>query len=237
MIKKFLKHLIYREQADSDSLIDYLKRKGATIGKDVHIFNIRKSHIDTLNPHLIVIGDHVNITGATILTHDYSWSVLKRLTGAVVGNQKPVIIGNNCFIGFNSVILAGSKIGDNVIIGANSVVSGVIDSDSVYAGNPAVKIMDIHTFFQKRLMRQFEEAKCIAIHYYRAHKKIPPKELFHEYFYIFTREIDKIESPVFENKLELCGNKTQCIDYLRSRTPQFDCYESFIKECLKEEIL
>ena len=47
------------------------------------------------------------------------------------------IIGNDVWIGQNSLILPGAKIGDGVIIGANSVVSGEIQPYSIVAGNPA----------------------------------------------------------------------------------------------------
>lgn len=43
----------------------------------------------------------------------------------------------------------GSKIGDNVIIGAGSVVTGNLESNFVYAENPAKKIMTIDKFYTK----------------------------------------------------------------------------------------
>lgn len=54
----------------------------------------------------------------------------------------PVIIGNNVWIGMNAIILPGVKIGDNVIIAANSVVNKDIPANSVVAGNPAVVIKE-----------------------------------------------------------------------------------------------
>jgi len=51
--------------------------------------------------------------------------------------SKPVSIGKNCFIGCNSIILKGTVLGDGCVVGAGSVVSGVFESKSVIAGNPA----------------------------------------------------------------------------------------------------
>jgi len=52
-----------------------------------------------------------------------------------------VCIGKNVWIGSNSFILPGAKIGDNVIIAAGSVVLGKkIPTNIVIAGNPAVQI-------------------------------------------------------------------------------------------------
>lgn len=50
---------------------------------------------------------------------------------------KPVIIGDNVWIGMNACILPGVKIGDNSIIGSGSVVTRNVPSNEVWAGNPA----------------------------------------------------------------------------------------------------
>lgn len=49
----------------------------------------------------------------------------------------------------NAIILMGANIGDNVIIDAGSVVSGNVESNSVYAGNPAVKICSLQECHKK----------------------------------------------------------------------------------------
>lgn len=49
----------------------------------------------------------------------------------------PVVIGNNVWIGNNVCILSGVRIGDKCVIGANSVVTKSIDSNSIAAGCPA----------------------------------------------------------------------------------------------------
>lgn len=51
--------------------------------------------------------------------------------------EKPVRIGNGSWIGYGSVVLPGADIGEHVVIGANSVVTGVIPSFSVAVGSPA----------------------------------------------------------------------------------------------------
>ncbi len=48
----------------------------------------------------------------------------------------PVTIGNNVWIGANSVILPGVSIGDNTVIGAGSIVTKNIPSNMVAMGNP-----------------------------------------------------------------------------------------------------
>lgn len=56
---------------------------------------------------------------------------------------KPVIIGDNVWIGGSVTILPGVSIGDNVVIGAGSVVTKDIESNSVAVGNPAKVIKKI----------------------------------------------------------------------------------------------
>jgi len=51
--------------------------------------------------------------------------------------RKAVTIGNNVWIGTNSMILAGTTIGDHAVIAAGSIVTGEIPPKSLAAGNPA----------------------------------------------------------------------------------------------------
>lgn len=54
-----------------------------------------------------------------------------------------VSIGNNVWIGANVVILPGTVIGDNSIIAAGSVVKGLVNSDEIWGGAPAIYISTI----------------------------------------------------------------------------------------------
>jgi len=56
---------------------------------------------------------------------------------------KDIVIGKNCWIGMNSVILPGVSIANNTIIGAGSVVTkSFFEEKIIIAGNPAKKIKD-----------------------------------------------------------------------------------------------
>lgn len=54
-----------------------------------------------------------------------------------------IVLGSNIFIGAQCIILPGTRIADNVIIGANSVVKGTLSSGCIYAGNPAKKVKEL----------------------------------------------------------------------------------------------
>ena len=52
----------------------------------------------------------------------------------------PIEIGDNVWLAAKSTILAGSVIGNNTVVGANAVVRGKLDCNSVYVGVPAKKV-------------------------------------------------------------------------------------------------
>lgn len=88
----------------------------------------------------IVIGDHTNIGGnVKILDNDFHPvdPEARLIDDKEQIGTVPVQIGNNCFIGCNVLILKGSKIGDNCVVGAGAVVSGSFEDNCVIAGNPA----------------------------------------------------------------------------------------------------
>ena len=51
--------------------------------------------------------------------------------------KRPILIGEGCFIGANSIILKGTSLGKNVVVGAGSVVCGTFPDNVIIAGNPA----------------------------------------------------------------------------------------------------
>ena len=150
-IKKIIKRLIYKEKADVDTYINYLRSKGMKIGKNLLIPDVHTIVIDETRPWLIEIGDDVAIAaGVTILTHGYDLTVLRKFYGELYGSSGKVVIGNNVFIGINSTILNGVTVGDNVIIGANSLVTKDVPNNCVVAGNPARVIMTLDEYREKR---------------------------------------------------------------------------------------
>lgn len=125
------------------------KLSGAQIGDNLRTF----SPISAAEPYLIKIGNNVTIsTGVKFLTHDNS--VIKCVENAtdLIGT---IQIGNNCFIGANSILLPGVIIGDNSIIGAGSVVTKTIPENVIIGGNPAKIIGTVPVFREKVENRVF----------------------------------------------------------------------------------
>lgn len=92
----------------------------------------------------IEIGDNTLIGGNVLIT-DSDWhplSIVDR-NNDEKAITKPVLIGNNVFVGTRSIILKGSVIGNNSVIGAGSVVSGTIPPNVIACGNPCRVIRSI----------------------------------------------------------------------------------------------
>lgn len=62
--------------------------------------------------------------------------------GKVSSCSKPIIVGNNCWIGFGVTIMKGSQIGNGCIVGAKSLLAKDYSNamNTVFAGNPALPI-------------------------------------------------------------------------------------------------
>ena len=113
---------------------------------NVYIYG--KVHWST-EPWIITLGENVHITNnVTFVTHD-GGTLLYRKYQPDLEITKPIVIGNDVYIGTNTTILPGVTIGSNVVIGACSVVTKNIPNNSVAVGNPAKVIKTADEYFEK----------------------------------------------------------------------------------------
>ncbi|NLL45276.1 MAG: sugar O-acetyltransferase [Clostridiales bacterium] len=88
-----------------------------------------------LDVNKVSIGDNVLLApNVQIYTAAHPIDPFERLTGKEFA--KPVSIGDNVWIGGEAIICPGVKIGNNVTIGAGSVVTKDIPDNVVAVGNP-----------------------------------------------------------------------------------------------------
>ena len=235
-MKKIYKELLYGYRGTSESYLKYLKKKGVKIGENVTFYEPNTNYIDVQKPWIVKIGNNVEIArGVVIITHDYAWSVIKQINGEIIGSRGKVEIGNNVFIGMNTMIMQGVNIGDNVIIGANTLVNKDIPANSVAVGNPVRVVSSIEDYTKKRKIKYIEEAKELFLEYYKKYNKIPDKEIFDEFFWIFEkRNLDNLPRE-FTNKMELTGNWEMSKNKFLNTEPDFEGYEKFVEYCMKGE--
>jgi acetyltransferase-like isoleucine patch superfamily enzyme len=121
----------------------YDRYQGLKIGVGTSYTN---ENLDGICPQLIEIGDYcVFAPKSVVLTHDAS---LLPTTGKYI--FKPVKIGHRVFVGYGAVIMPGLTIGDDVVIGSNSVVTKNVPSGLVVAGVPAKTICSTQDLANKR---------------------------------------------------------------------------------------
>ena len=146
---------------------NYLRKEGMQIhGKPNYISN--DVYFDGKDYSLITLSNNVTISREVMfLTHDYSMhTVSKDLSlksekkieiqdkrnNLLILNE--IRIGKNSFIGARTSLLPGTVIGENVLIGACSVVKGEIPNNSIVVGNPA-KIVGNTTEWLERKIQEF----------------------------------------------------------------------------------
>lgn len=142
-IHKCIRHIrcLFRPETQ----VQMYKRLGVVIGNNCDII---ESSIDCTFPELVRIGNNVTITHATLLAHDASTK--KGLGYTKFGR---LVVGDNVFIGWNSVVLPNVVIGNNCIIGAGSVVNMDIPDNSVVIGNPCRIVCSFDEYIEKNRQR------------------------------------------------------------------------------------
>lgn len=107
---------------------------------------------DSTDYSLITLENHVVIsTGVLLLVHDYSGNHLYDKLHKV---EKEIYISYGAFVGARALILPGTIIGRNSIIGAGSVVKGEIPDNVVAAGNPCRILCTIEEYKKKQINRE-----------------------------------------------------------------------------------
>lgn len=117
----------------------YKKCTFTTVEKNAEIKignNVGFSGASLLAAISITIDDNVLIGAHSVIIDSDRHSIRAedRLTGHI--KSRPVHIKSGAWVGMNSIILKGVTIGQNAVIGANSVVTSDIPDNSVAIGNP-----------------------------------------------------------------------------------------------------
>lgn len=153
----FVKSRFRKYLLDEYWLEDYIKL-GMKVGSNCSIQP--GLVVDVSHCWLIEIGDNVVIAPQVyLLAHDTS---TKKYTGYTrIGR---ITIERNVFIGVRTVIMPGVTIGENAIIGSNSVVTKTIPKNVVAAGNPAKIVCSVEEY-RAKIKGVFKDAPLFSDEY------------------------------------------------------------------------
>lgn len=139
----FLKQLVAYVRRRIDP-IGHARSLGVTVGNDCRLIRVTFSR----EPYLVQLGDHVSATRTHFETHDGGVWVL-RDTDPDIDIVRPIRVGNNVYFGHGCTVLPGVTIGDNVVVGAGSIVTRDIPDNCVSAGIPARVIKSLDEYSDK----------------------------------------------------------------------------------------
>lgn len=142
-------------------------RKKIAYAKKKHIFRHLGDHcmlqIDRipLYSRLIYIHDNVRIaSGVTFLTHDVIYTLLNQKYHSSDFREELgcIEIMDHVFIGSNSTLMYGVRIGPDAVVAAGSVVTKDVPPNSVVAGVPARRIGSFDDLVEKRRLAPYPPA-------------------------------------------------------------------------------
>lgn len=124
----------------------YARKIGVNVGENPHMYG--KTFWGT-EPWLITLGDNVHITGQCKFVNHDGGTLIFRDKIPDLEITKPIVVGNNVYIGEETLILPGVHIGNNVVIGARSVITRDIPDNSVAVGVPCRVIKTTDEYLKK----------------------------------------------------------------------------------------
>lgn len=179
--------------------------------------------IDLTRPSLIKIGKNCFFNSyVEILTHDWVTHVFLHSDREFVNSSGRVNIGNNVTFGRHVMVLKGVTIGDNCFIGANSVVTRDIPANSIAVGSPAKVVMSLEDYYQKRLKVCEAEALDYARSIRERFDRTPVAADFWEEFPLFVsgNEVDKY--PEIPIRSQLGPTFDRYVKYHKSKYASLD---------------
>lgn len=91
----------------------------------------------------ITIGEGCMIGGGCLICDSDMHEVPLGSGGSI--RKKPIIIGDQVFLGAGAIILKGVSLGDRCVVGAGAVVAKSFAADTLVAGNPGAAVVDRRT--------------------------------------------------------------------------------------------
>jgi acetyltransferase-like isoleucine patch superfamily enzyme len=208
--------------------INYLRKQGIKIGENIWMtLRIDTISIDVTRPSLVEIGNNVRINrNFTLITHDGGYYVLLNKYHEFIPQSGKVTIGNNVYFGRNCSVFKGVTIGDNCIIGFGSVVTRDIPANSVAVGAPARVVGSVDDYIYERSEKCINEALAYAKSIEKRFHRKPRLEEFWEEFPLFVDKENMHLYPHLPYKRQLGDS----FDYWAEHHKKiYDGFEEFLK--------
>ena len=231
--RQFIQKRLHPNTYSSEAFVSWLRSQGIDVGEGCKFFDPRSNCIDTQRPHMLQIGNYVKVTsGVIILAHDFSRSTMFQSSGRHIADCGVTSIGDNTFIGMRAIILMGSHVGANCIVGAGAVVSGHFEDGSVIAGNPARVICTIDELCDKRAKREVPAAIEYATRFYDLRGRWPEvREMTNAFSWLYLPRTQRT-LDTYPDFFRLCGIDSDEYRqaFMRSE-PTWPSFEDFIDYC------
>lgn len=234
----FLKRIFHKYEyaraiSSSERYITYLRKQGITLGTNCWFQAPETITVDNSRPFLVEIGNNCRfLRNFTLLTHDGTAKVFGPIWHEFLPSSGRVKIGNNVYFARNCTVLKGVTIGDNCVIGYGSIVVRNIPANSVAVGAPARVVCTIQEYYEKRKKQSLEEAFAMARLIYNKTGKRPTVEQMYEEFPFWMdgdQEDDRLRYSV---RYQTRGYYDI---YRKEHKAPFDSFNSFIEAALREE--
>ncbi|CAN1599904.1 acyltransferase [Pseudomonas mediterranea] len=151
--------------------VSYAKKIGVNFAGEVTIYGSSYEMFST-EPYLVTLGDNVFISiKAKFVCHDGSTLPFRKdIPDLELAGE--INVGDNVFIGMGALILPNVRIGNNCIVGANSVVTKDVADGTIVAGNPARAISLTKDFLERAQKRSLKIGDLHGDEKVLAYKKI-----------------------------------------------------------------
>ncbi len=153
--------------------VGFARSLGVQVGENCRLYRVTLSTFGS-EPYLITMGNRVTVGGGVqFATHDGAvWQFRDKYPNIDVFG--PIVLEDNVFVGINSILLPGVRVGHDSIIGAGSVVTRSIPPKSVASGVPARVVESVEQYRQKVMARALhirdlpaaEKRRVLMRHFY-----------------------------------------------------------------------
>ncbi|MHA7227945.1 acyltransferase [Glutamicibacter soli] len=123
----------------------------------------------------VALGDDVMIAAGVQIRSDDAHPIYDANSHRRINPSKHIKIGNHVWLAYDSIVMGGSWIGDNSIVGIRSLVRGQFEPNLVLVGSPAIPVRQNATWSRK-VLSDFPEDLSISEHEWRPVLKGLPRE-------------------------------------------------------------